>query len=90
MWKTATGCTVLKCGIVQICVRPVCLGDLQFDNAQTFSLLFEKVGTIPIVEGPACSIWKTPVLLTSKPTFLVSVTESWHGFHESKWPESSM
>ena len=45
------------------CVCPVCLGSLQSGDTQTFSLLFEKVRTIPIVEDSACNICKKPVFL---------------------------
>ena len=53
---------------MQKCVCPVCLGDLQSDDAHTFLFLVGKVGTIPIVEGPACSTCERRCSWTSKPT----------------------
>ena len=71
------------------CVRPYALVTCSLTTLQPFSLSLEKADTIPIGEGPACSICERRCSWTSKPTVLVSIRQVGTGFIQSNWPKSS-
>ena len=68
---------------------PVCLGDLQSDDAQPFSLSLEEAGTIPIVEGPVCSVCRSGRSLDLEAHGRRDHWPGWHGFHRSPTGQSS-
>ena len=67
--------------VFQRCVRPVCLGDLQFDDVQTFLIVVGKDWHDPHRwRDQLAGLYEASALWTSKPAVVVTAGQVGTGF----------